>query len=82
MEGVSDEVIPHLAELLEPFLSQQTANMLDLGQILGFVAQTVHSSTFQVGGYTTLGRWSVLNLGKQLILPEVNAVIIRVLSDF
>ena len=66
LEGISDEVLPQIAEVLEPLLISQTVNMLDLGQILGYVAQTIHSSTFHFSASTSLGRLKFLNVGRLL----------------
>ena len=64
LDGISDEVLPQIAQVLEPLLISQTMNMLDLGQILGYVAQTIHSSTFQLGASTSLGGLNFLKFGK------------------
>ena len=64
LEGVSDELLPQISESLEPLLISQTVNMLDLGQILGYVAQTIHSTSFQLGASTSLGRLDFLKFGR------------------
>ena len=64
LEGINDELLPQVADALEPLLISQTVNMLDLGQILGYVAQTIHSSTFQLGASTSLGGLDFLKFGK------------------
>ena len=64
LEGINDEFLPQVADALEPLLISQTVNMLDLGQILGYVAQTIHSSTFQLGASTSLGGLDFLKFGK------------------
>ena len=64
LEGINDELLPQVADALEPLLVSQTVNMLDLGQILGYVAQTIHSSTFQLGASTSLGGLDFLKFGK------------------
>ena len=63
LEGINDELLPQVADALEPLLISQTVNMLDLGQILGYVAQTIHSSTFQLGASTSLGGLDFLKFG-------------------
>ena len=63
LEGINDEFLPQVADALEPLLISQTVNMLDLGQILGYVAQTIHSSTFQLGASTSLGGLDFLKFG-------------------
>ena len=63
LEGINDELLPQVADALEPLLVSQTVNMLDLGQILGYVAQTIHSSTFQLGASTSLGGLDFLKFG-------------------
>ena len=64
LEGINDEFLPQVADALEPLLISQTVNMLDLGQILGYVAQTIHSSSFQLGASTSLGGLDFLKFGK------------------
>ena len=64
LEGINDELLPQVADALEPLLISQTVNMLDLGQILGYVAQTIHSSTFQLGASTSLGGLDFLKFGE------------------
>ena len=67
LEGINDELLPQVADALEPLLISQTVNMLDLGQILGYVAQTIHSSTFQLGASTSLGGLDFLKFGKLIL---------------
>ena len=64
LEGINDELLPQVADALEPLLVSQTVNMLDLGQILGYVAQTIHSTKFQLGASTSLGGLDFLKFGK------------------
>ena len=70
LEGINDELLPQVADALEPLLISQTVNMLDLGQILGYVAQTIHSSTFQLGASTSLGGLDFLKFGTFFLLVK------------
>ena len=74
LEGINDELLPQVADALEPLLISQTVNMLDLGQILGYVAQTIHSSTFQLGASTSLGGLDFLKFG---MLEYVYQIVFR-----
>ena len=64
LEEVREEVLPQLANVLEPLLNTLTLNVLDLGQILQYAAQTIQSSTFHFGATTSLERLKFLNIGK------------------
>ena len=80
LEGLNEELVPQVAQVLEPVLALQTANMLDLGQILGYVAQTVHSSTFQGSVVTSLGGLGFLKVGKDCNLKIISRRLINLIS--
>jgi hypothetical protein len=66
LAGVDEEVLPAIMTTLEPILpllmSQQIENA-DLGQIIGYVAQTVQKSTFHVAMSAHLGDLDFLDIG-------------------
>ncbi len=73
LDGVNEEVLPALMSSLEPILpllmSQQVDNV-DLGQIIGYVVQTVQKTRFHFSGSTHVGDLDFIDTGMNILMYE------------